>query len=48
MAEILACKMLMLVVYESCNFIALEFHGITGGDASETAQHGFEGSMCYQ
>lgn len=48
MAEILACKMLMLVVYDSCNFIALKFHGITGGDASEVEWHGFEGSMCHQ
>jgi hypothetical protein len=44
----LACRMLMLVVYDSCHLIALEFHGITGGDALEIEWHGFEGRMCHQ
>jgi hypothetical protein len=43
-----ACKMLMLVVYDSYNFIALEFHGIAGGDVLEIQWHAFGDSMCSQ
>lgn len=42
------CKMLMLVVYDSYHFIAIEFHGITGGDLLEIQWYGFGGSMYTQ
>lgn len=37
-----ACKMLMLAVYDSYHFIAVEFHGITGGDVLEIPWYGLE------
>lgn len=40
--------MLMLVVYDSYHFIAIEFHGITGGDLLEIQWYGFGSSMCSQ
>lgn len=38
----------MLVVYDSHHFIAVAFHGITGGDLLEIQWYGFGGGMCSQ
>lgn len=43
-----ACEMPMLVVYDSCHFTAIEFHGRTGRDLLEILWYRFGGSICGQ